>query len=416
MNPALREKLRKLPALPGVYFHKNSAGEIIYIGKSAVLKNRVRHYFQNSQKDRKTTALVQEIADTDWIVVDTEMDALFLEAEMVKRYLPKWNVLLRDDKSLNYIRINLKDPVPYLSFTRTPLDDQATYIGPFYAKATVEKALRVLRPIFPYYDKPYRGQKTLNTDLGLTPGLEINKSTPKAYKKNLRNLIKYLSGGREKLLKELEKTMQASARAGNYELAATTRDQLYHLKALKQKIIFSDQESLDLSADQALSALQNLFKLQSPPRRIEGYDISHQSGTNVVASMVVFINGVSAKTAYRKFKITKDQNNDFQNLREVLTRRLKHQDWERPDLILIDGGTPQLRAVQDILVEANIPFFGLAEANDDIVILDHTGLSRKIPNLPQNSHIIKLAERIRDEAHRFALAYHSLLKRKNMLK
>ena len=128
MNTLLKQKLNKLPASPGVYFHKNAAGEIIYVGKASVLKNRVRQYFQHTRKDVKTEALVREIADTDWIVVDTEMDALFLESEMIKRYMPKWNILLRDDKTVSYIRINIKDDVPYISFTRNPADDKAMYI------------------------------------------------------------------------------------------------------------------------------------------------------------------------------------------------------------------------------------------------------------------------------------------------
>ena len=171
MNPALKEKLKTLPAAPGVYFHKDKTGEIIYVGKAAVLKNRVRQYFQNGPKDPKTTALVAEINDTDWIVVDTEMDALFLESEMIKRYMPKWNILLRDDKTVSYIRIDMNNEIPYLSFTRIPMDDKATYIGPFYGKSIVEKAVRTLRKIFPYYDRPYDGKKSLNTDLGLTPGI-----------------------------------------------------------------------------------------------------------------------------------------------------------------------------------------------------------------------------------------------------
>ena len=192
MDEILKQKLNKLPVAPGVYFHKNSSGEIIYVGKAAVLKNRVRQYFQKSQKDPKTMALVSEIADTDWIVVDTEMDALFLESEMIKRYMPKWNILLRDDKTVSYVRISMKDEVPYVSFTRNPIDDGATYIGPFYGKSAVEKALRILRHIFPYYNKPYTGKKSLDTDLGLTPGIEIGKSSISDYKRNLRKLIRYL--------------------------------------------------------------------------------------------------------------------------------------------------------------------------------------------------------------------------------
>ena len=276
MDALLKQKLSKLPASPGVYFHKNAAGEIIYVGKAAVLKNRVRQYFQKTQKDIKTEALVREIADTDWIVVDTEMDALFLESEMIKRYMPKWNILLRDDKTVSYVRISMQDAVPYVSFTRTPMDDKATYVGPFYGKTAVEKAVRMLRRIFPYYTKPYSGKKTLDTDLGLTPGIEIGKTTPQDYKRNLRKLIKYLEGGREKLLKDLEKTMYDEAAKGNYELAAEARDQLAGLKELKRKIVFSDKEFLDISSDQALKQLQMMLGLEKPPRRIEGYDISQK--------------------------------------------------------------------------------------------------------------------------------------------
>ena len=414
MQEALKNKLKTLPSSPGVYFHKNAEGEVIYVGKAAVLKNRVRQYFQNTVKDPKTEALVKEIAMTDWIVVDTEMDALFLESEMIKRYMPKWNILLRDDKTVIYVRIDMKSEVPYVSFTRNPIDDGASYIGPFYGKLAIEKALRILRKIFPYYDKPYNGKKNLNTDLGLTPGIEVGKATPKDYKKNLRKLIRYLEGDRDKLLKDLEKQMYVDSAAGNYEAAAEARNQLFGLRELKKKIFFSDKEFLDISSDQALFQLQVLLKLQHPPRRIEGYDISHQSGTNVVASMVVFVNGVSDRAEYRKFKIKVDKNNDFANMREVLTRRLKHPEWDMPDLFLIDGGKPQLEAVKDVLIPTGIPYIGLAKQDEIIIVPNGDGYDEV--RISHNTHIIKLLQRIRDESHRFAITYHTLLKRKNMLK
>ena len=414
MQEALKNKLKTLPSSPGIYFHKNAEGEVIYVGKAAVLKNRVRQYFQNTVKDPKTEALVKEIAMTDWIVVDTEMDALFLESEMIKRYMPKWNILLRDDKTVIYVRIDMKSEVPYVSFTRNPIDDGASYIGPFYGKLAIEKALRILRKIFPYYDKPYNGKKNLNTDLGLTPGIEVGKATPKDYKKNLRKLIRYLEGDRDKLLKDLEKQMYVDSAAGNYEAAAEARNQLFGLRELKKKIVFSDKEFLDISSDQALFQLQVLLKLQHPPRRIEGYDISHQSGTNVVASMVVFVNGVSDRAEYRKFKIKVDKNNDFANMREVLTRRLKHPEWDMPDLFLIDGGKPQLEAVKDVLIPTGIPYIGLAKQDEIIIVPNGDGYDEV--RISHNTHIIKLLQRIRDESHRFAITYHTLLKRKNMLK
>lgn len=422
MTDQLQQKLKTLPAAPGVYFHKSADGEIIYVGKAAVLKNRVRQYFHHSGKDPKTAALVAEIADTDWIIVDTEMDALFLESEMIKRYMPKWNILLRDDKTVSYVRIDLKSEVPYVSFTRTPQDDKATYIGPFYGKVAVQKALRILRKVFPYYDKPYDGKKSLNTDLGLTPGIEVGKTTPKEYKKNLRKLILYLEGGRHKLIKDLEKQMLEAAKAENFEEAAELRTQIFGLKELQKKIVFSDKEFLDISSDQALSDLQNFLHLPEPPRRIEGYDISHQSGTNVVGSMVVFTNGASDRSAYRKFKLRKQQNNDPESMREVITRRLKHlEDWGRPDLIILDGAEQQLAAVQDLLAAAKIPVIGRDKSGDHgrnarVVILAPTANGYQKLALSPSSHIAKLIARVDEESHRFAVTYHTLLKRKNMLK
>ncbi len=412
MNTALKEKLKTLPSAPGVYFHKNQAGDIIYVGKAAVLKSRVRQYFQKSKKDPKTTALVAEIAMTDWIVVDTEMDALFLEAEMVKRYMPKWNILLRDDKSVSYVRIDMKSEIPSVSIVHDPADDRAEYYGPYYGKYTISKALRFLRRVFPYYEKPYNGKKTLNTDLGLTPGIEIGKSSSKEYKANLRHMISYIKGNRKALITELEKLMKAAAKAGNYELAANYRNQFFGLRGLSTKIVFSDKEFLDISSDKALSGLQKLLQLPEPPRRIEGFDISHQSGTNVVASMVTFINGASDRKKYRRFKLRKQQNNDFASMREIITRRLNRlDDWGRPDLILIDGGEPQIRAVKDILDASKIPYIGLAKEFETIILPDGSPVLLK-----NSSHIIKLLQRVRDESHRFAVQYHSLLKQKNMLK
>ncbi len=418
MDEKLKQKLKKLPASPGVYFHKNADGEIIYVGKAAVLKNRVRQYFQNpANRDAKTAALVAEIADTDWIVVDTEMDALFLESEMIKRYMPKWNILLRDDKTVSYVRIPMKLKVPDISFTRNPVDDGATYIGPFYGKLAVEKAVRSLRKIFPYYNKPYTGRKTLDTDLGLTPGIEVDRSTPADYKRNLRKLIKYLEGGREKLLKELEKTMKEASSRGDYELAAEARDQLFGLKELKKKIVFSDKEFLDISSDQALMDLQKLLGLSKPPRRIEGYDISHQSGENTVGSMVVFINGASARSEYRKFKVRTSKNDDLKSLTEVITRRLEHTEWDFPDLIVLDGGVGQVRAILPLLEPFHIPVIGRDKSGDhsksaEVKIV----YNDKIIPLSNSSHIARLIARIDEESHRFAITYHSLLKRKSMLK
>ena len=278
--------------------------------------------------------------------------------------------------------------------------------------------MRSLRKVFPYYSRPYDGKKTLNTDLNLTPGIEVGKTTPKDYKKNLRRLIRYLEGDREKLIKELEKTMHDEASKGNYELAAEARDQLFGLKELKRKIVFSDKEFLDISSDQALKQLQEMLGLKEPPKRIEGYDISHQSGTNTVASMVVFINGASARNEYRKFKIRTSTNNDVKSMIEVISRRLKHAEWNLPDLIILDGSINQVNAVMFLTKPYNIPVIGRDKSGNHS---KSAGVKIVVPGkgllpLDDNSHVAKLIARIDEEAHRFAITYHSLLKRKKMLK
>ena len=424
MTERQRAHLKELPAEPGVYFHKNRAGEVIYVGKAAILKNRVRQYFQSPErKDAKTRALVAEIDYTDWIVVDTEMDALFLESEMIKRYMPKWNILLRDDKTVSYVRIDMKSEVPYVSMTRNPDDDRAEYLGPYYGKVAIQRALRILRKIFPYYDKPYTGRKTLNTDLGLTPGIEIGRMTPKEYKANLRQMISYLKGNRKKLIREIEKQMYDAAAKGDYEKAAALRNQFFGLKGINTKIVFSDKEFLDISSDQALHDLQDILGLKKTPGRIEGFDISHQSGTNVTGSMVCFINGAADRTKYRRFKLRKQQNNDPASMLEVITRRLHHlNDWGVPDLIVLDGSVGQLDAVRKIVTEAGIAIIGRDKSGDHTrnarvrIVIPRGDDDYEMVELSKDSHIAKLIARIDDESHRFAVQYHVLLKRKNALK
>lgn len=424
MTERQRAHLKELPAEPGVYFHKNRTGEVIYVGKAAILKNRVRQYFQSPErKDAKTRALVAEIDYTDWIVVDTEMDALFLESEMIKRYMPKWNILLRDDKTVSYVRIDMKSEVPYVSMTRNPDDDGAEYLGPYYGKVAIQRALRILRKIFPYYDKPYTGRKTLNTDLGLTPGIEIGRMTPKEYKANLRQMISYLKGNRKKLIREIEKQMYDAAAKGDYEKAAALRNQFFGLKGINTKIVFSDKEFLDISSDQALHDLQDILGLKKTPGRIEGFDISHQSGTNVTGSMVCFINGAADRTKYRRFKLRKQQNNDPASMLEVITRRLHHlNDWGVPDLIVLDGSVGQLDAVRKIVAEAGIAIIGRDKSGDHTrnarvrIVIPRGDDDYEMVELSKDSHIAKLIARIDDESHRFAVQYHVLLKRKNALK
>jgi excinuclease ABC subunit C len=439
VNKQLEEKLKTLPNTPGVYFHKDATGEIIYIGKAAILKNRVRQYFQKSRRrDPKTEALIAEIADTDWTPVESELDALFLEAELVRRYLPRFNILLRDDKSSIYVRINYDDPYPSVSFTHRPLDDKAEYFGPYFNGWEVKRALRSLRRIFPYstHTNAIPKRACLQYHLGLCPGLEEDKTSLNEYRATLRQLMRYMRGERLKIVERLEKDMQRAAKKQQFEEAASLRNKYYALKALSKQIIFSDREFLDISKDRGLQGLADLLGLPDVPRRIEGYDISHMSGTDTVASMVVFTNGIPDKAAYRKFKMRIPGNDDFAHMNEVIRRRLgeQHQkDWGLPDLFLIDGGKGQLGAASTARDAAGVqrPMVGLAKREEEIVVHDtksHVHVSQielhkqqalthdsddfSLILLPKNSDVVKLLQRVRDESHRFAVSYHSVLKQK----
>lgn len=438
MNEQLKNKLKDLPKSPGVYFHKDKSGEIIYIGKAAVLHNRVRQYFQKSRsRDPKTEALVSEIVDTDWTEVETEIDALFLEAEMVRRYLPRYNILLRDDKSLSYVKINIKSDYPTVSMTRRPLDDGAEYFGPYINAYPVRKALKYLRRIFPYAVKRDEGTmgSKLYEQIGLDPGLDSGKTDIVLYRANLKQLAQYLRGGRKKIINDIETEMKAAAKAKEFEKAAKLRNQLFELKALSKQVVFGDREFLDISKDKGLSGLGNLLGIE-PPKRIEGYDISHMSGTDNVASMVVFRSGMPEKSAYRKFKMRLKGNNDFAHMNEAITRRLGERNvksWGLPNLFLIDGGKGQVQAAVNARNNAGyskIPLIGLAKREEEIVIAkkgSNVTLNSEFAiksqfvitetddyiliRMPLSHDIVKLLQRIRDESHRFAVSYHTTLKR-----
>ncbi|TAL14581.1 excinuclease ABC subunit UvrC [Patescibacteria group bacterium] len=459
MNTKLEAKLKTLPRSPGVYFHKDKTGEVIYVGKAAVLKNRVKQYFQSTRDmDIKTRALVAEIDDTDWVETESEIDALFLESEMVKRYMPRFNILLRDDKSQLFVRIDMKSEWPHVAFTRNPADDGADYYGPYYNGYAVKKALRYLRKIFPYYTKPVKASERVDLDvhIGLSPR---PGTSSEEYKTTLRKLVRYMEGGRKALAKELEKEMHLAAKLHDFENAASLRNKIRDLRELQSRIMFGDREFMDISKDKALTALVELFQLTKIPVRIEGYDISHMSGTNVVASMVVFTNGVSDRANYRKFKTKIEQNDDYYNIYETLSRRTSEKNmksWGKPDLILIDGGKGQLDAALKALEERGllIPTISIAKREEEIVVhatrsnintenlvsmiktpnnnvavsregeyyivnlhpgqinaSSHSGNLRGSNTFSTYSDVTKLFQRIRDESHRFAISYHTVLKR-----
>lgn len=453
MNQELKDKLMTLPTRPGVYFHKAKNSEIIYIGKAAVLKNRVRQYFQESRsRDNKTLALVNEIFDVEWIETDSEVDALFLESEMVKRYMPRYNILLRDDKSQSFVRINMKSDWPTVSTTRNPQDDGAEYFGPFYNSFALKKALRYLRKIYPYLTSEARSASSrLNEDIGISPKMSDGSEL---YKDNLRKLISYIKGNRKTLMIDLDKEMKLFAKQQDFEQAAGARNKLIAMKELQNRVMFGDRERLDISKDSALAQLKKLLGLKSEPRRIEGFDISHISGQAVVSSMVVFLNGVSSRADYRKFKISSQQNDDYESIYEVISRRFSERNtksWGIPDLVLIDGGKGQLmsaikamgerkaqapvfavsKKLEEIVIHRNLSginttnlaegkFEGTVLEKDFVIVRLHAGrkshgharniIGRDL-STPEFDDLLKLIQRIRDEAHRFAISYHSIIRK-----
>jgi len=458
MNQQLEAKLKTLPRSAGVYFHKSENGEIIYVGKAAVLKNRVRQYFQSKRDmDIKTQALVEEIYDTDWVETESELDALFLESEMVKRYMPRYNILLRDDKSQMFIRIDMKSEWPTVSYTRNPADDGAEYYGPYYNGFAIKKALRYLRKVFPYYTKPPKegARPDLDAHIGLSPQPGVSSDE---YKTSLKQLTRYFEGGRKAIIRDIEKQMQQAAKSQNFENAARYRNKLNDLKALQQRIMFGDKEFLDISKDKALILLRDLFLMEKVPVRIEGFDISHMSGTNVVASQVVFLNGVSSRSDYRKYKTKLEQNDDYANMYETIFRRLSPKNikaWGMPQLLLIDGGKGQLEsAIKAMEAQSlHIPVISIAKREEEVIVHatrsnidttyiesvrkqaeagifversndfyivnlhpDQRNASSHSKNLQGStfskySDLTKLFQRIRDESHRFAVSYHTVLKR-----
>lgn len=485
MSTKIEAKLKTLPSSPGVYFHKGADGEILYVGKAAVLRNRVRQYFQSQesaswQMDVKTRALVAEIDDVEWIETESEIDALFLESEMVKRYMPRYNILLRDDKSQLYVRIDMKSEWPHVSFTRNPADDGAEYFGPYYNGFAIRKALRYLRRVFPHYTKPPKAGRRADLDehIGLSPA---PGTTSSEYKAILRKLIRYFEGGRKTITKEIERDMKAAAKRHDFETAARLRNRLRDLAELQRKIMFGDREFLDISKDRALSDLASLLSLPKIPVRIEGFDISHMGGVNVVASMVVFTNGVSNRSEYRKFKTKIERNDDTANMHETILRRFSPKNikgWGMPDLVLIDGGKGQLDAAIRAMGEreVSVPVVSIAKRQEEIIVKSNFDVRRsnfegtknipnskfKIPNSNDSSNVslnyeylektggvaieegaytivnlhpdqtkstghaknlrggsvpnahsdvIKLFQRIRDESHRFAISYHTVLRK-----
>ncbi len=541
MQSKIQEQLKLLPTNPGVYLMKNEQAKIIYVGKAINLKNRVKSYFQSSKNHSpKVKSMVEKISDFEYIITANEIEALILECNLIKKYRPKYNISLRDDKTYPYIKVTLNEDYPTVSITRKILKDGAKYFGPYTSAGAVHEVLNLLKKLF-----QIRSCRQMNTK---RPCLEFHikrclapctgRVAKSEYREMIKSLCLFLEGRNEVVLKELTSRMQIAAENFQFELAAKLRDQVLAIEKIsaKQNIIIgsSDQDIIGLArkADEACiqiffirsgkmigrdhfllngtedetdSALLNAFleqyynkatfipkeillpveieneeilsawlsqkkngkvsfglpqrgvkkemvlmandnavvvleeqmiknsagleqtvgamkdlgrylRMEKELKRIECFDISHIQGSETVASMVVFSNGAPDKQEYRRYKLksVEGKPDDFKSMQEVVGRRYRQSDGIMPDLIIIDGGKGQLNSALEIiraLGHYQIPVVGLAKQFEYVFL---EGQSEPVI-LPPNSKALYLIQRIRDEAHRFAITYHRKLRHKRNL-
>jgi excinuclease ABC subunit C len=545
--------INTLPAKPGCYIYKNSEGTVIYVGKAISLRHRVRSYFQNENRlDFKTRQLVKRISNIEWIIVGSELEALILEMNLIKRYRPQYNIRLKDDKRYPYIKVHWADAFPKVTITRQMVQDGSRYFGPYTSVWAVHQTMDLLRRIFPYLtcDREITGMDAracLYYDIKLCTAPCIGAIQQNAYRQMIDDLCDFLQGRTDPIVNRLRKEMSAASKEMKYEKAAIVRDQIQAIEKVveKQKVVSADQVDSDVIAmarsdgeacvqiffirsgkligreyfilegteeakdsevisqflkqfyveaasvpsqvllpeeieehkiieewlntrrggekvrisvppagpgqdlvqmatnnavetltalrsqwqadtnkqTEALTELQVAFNLNEPPNRIECFDISNTQGTNSVASMVVFEQGVPNKKLYRRFNIQAVSGpDDFASMEEALTRRFKR--WQAakeltevgkkkdesfallPDLLIVDGGKGQLsRAVQvfeDLGLTGMFGLAGLAKQQEELFF---PGRSESLV-LPKHSQGLYLLQRIRDEAHRFAITAH----------
>jgi len=423
MIPALiKRKLRELPDKPGCYLMRDRHGRIIYVGKAASLRHRVRSYFHRAtlnRADPKIRGLVKSIADLDIIVLRSEADAILTEGKLIKDYRPRYNTLLKDDKRYPLLRIERNQPFPRIRLCRFQRNDGAAYFGPYASSAAARAALE-------FVEKHYGLRKCA----ALIPGAAdhthcindivrfcaapcIGKTMPDEYRRRVEEACAFLRGERPAVLKEMQAAMEAAAQALNFEKAAALRDTLRLLYlAVKQHAHIGRFTGRHADSGRAgVLALGKMLELKQPPRLIEAYDISNISGTLAVGSLVAAVDGIPKPARYRRFRIkTLQTADDARMMAEVIRRRfarLQQEGAQPPDLVLVDGGLIQLHAAKAELANlglADIPVAGLAKRFETIYF------GRRVLTLPADSPALKVLQRLRDEAHRFALAYHRELR------
>lgn len=427
---APRDKVRTFPAAPGVYLMKDAQDRVIYIGKARSLRSRAGSYFLAAAAvDRRTADLVPEIADLDFIQTDSEVDAVLLEARLIKDIQPRFNQELKDDKTFPYLQIITNEDFPRVEFTRKPATKGVKLYGPFTSAKKLRGTIAVLQKIFKF--------RTCGLDIveseekwrWFRPCLlaSINQCTAPCnlrisqedYKEDIRRLRMFLDGKKAALLKELREEMQAAAQERKFEKAARLRDEIKALESMSLRGNLNDHvqpEVFYIDPCKGLRGLKKIFNLPEVPRVIEGMDIAHLQGGETVASLVQFIDGLPFKHGYKRYKIRTVQGvDDFASMREVVSRRLRglSQAGEKfPDVLLIDGGKGQLNAALEAMRALDItpPFtISLAKREEEVYVPGEEEPRR----LGRHSYALRLLQYVRDEAHRFAQSYHHTLRRKS---
>lgn len=426
-----KKEFLKIPQSAGVYtFWENDIP--IYIGKSVNLKSRLNSYLLPNL-GAKTKAMVKAAQKVTFIKVNSDLESLLLESSLIKKYKPKYNIVLKDDKHALYIVIT-KEEFPRVLAVRkldSSLYSPSSTFGPFPSSNNVKLILKMIRKVFPFSDHKITKKPCLYSHLGLCSpcpneiAINQNPTTKqqqlKQYKQNIHSIKLVLSRKFNVVRNLLEKEMNKLSRLEKYERAKIVRDRIKTLDYITQEKISVEKflENPNLTEDvrrQELSALYDLFKSQQlnlaskSLKRIECFDIAHLQGVSATASMVVFINGEKANSEYRHFKIKQSKGqSDYDSMREIAKRRMRNLErWDKPNLIIVDGGLGQVKIFNQVCKDYDIPVVGIAKHPDRLVFVDGTKIVLSGP-------VLHLLSRIRDEAHRFARRLHHKLLSKNLL-
>ncbi len=422
-----KQELNKFPAKIGVYIFKEK-GIPLYIGKSVNIKARLISHYENAAYGGKEKSIINLSDRVEYVLTESEFKALILESQLIQKYSPKYNSRWKDNKSYLYIAITGEEFPKILLARKTEIEKKSKnlYFGPFASVRTAESLLKSIRRIFPYCSQKKIGDKPcFYSKIGLCNPCpnEIKKisdcslliKTKRKYRKNLREIIKTLEGKTDSVIRDLRNRLKQLSKEEKYEEALILRNKINDFNNLVSNQSFYQEEGQYNRSDEMLNDLMGLLAGISKPHRIEAYDMSDLGQKDATGSMVVFIDGQSDKSQYKKFKIKDPKSiSDTKRFEEVLFRRFKNK-WEDPDLIIVDGGRPQVLTAKNILykLSKNIPLIGIAKNPDRLVVLE--GKILKTLRLPLNSLGFTLIRLIRDESHRFARKYQIQLRSRKMV-